>query len=65
MAMCVNGTSECTGCMKCQEDDKPVGHCVNGHAIYPGDTYYKIDDQIYCEECIYDAKHFAESYTEL
>lgn len=61
MAICVNGARECTGCMMCQDDEKPVGHCVNGHAIYPGDKYFRIGGEIYCEECVDDALFYAES----
>lgn len=53
MAMvCIDGVSECTGCMQCYEAPKPVKWCCEcGRAIYELDTYYDIFEDIYCEDC--------------
>ena len=34
-----------------------------GESIYEGDTYYDINDDVWCEECILDARKEAESET--
>lgn len=33
------------------------GYCyLCGCKIYEGDTYYRLDDMDFCEECIWDAR---------
>lgn len=61
MAMiCVNGSRECTGCMACQSEPTPVGHCVTcKEPIYGPDDYYEIDGDLIHDDCLTDwAKQF-------
>lgn len=54
MAMkCINGVSECCGCMSCQEYNEHILRCddCNGEICY-GDDYYDIDDHVICSDCI-------------
>ena len=38
-----------------------AGHCVNcGREIYVGDEVYKIDNDMWCEDCISDCHYTAE-----
>ncbi len=39
------------------EPDKVIGMCYLCKVkIFEGDTYYKLDDMEFCEECISDAR---------
>ena len=58
----------CQECMRtpchprCPNADIPVlYHCENCDCeIFEGDTIYKIDGAVYCEDCIYEFKTYAE-----
>lgn len=55
--MCVNGGNhECDGCGECRKrHGKPEYYCVVCEdGIYEGDTYYEIDGDTVCEECVDD-----------
>lgn len=42
-------------------DPVPVCECDHcGKDIYEGDTIYKINDEVWCEECTDDARTYAE-----
>ena len=43
-------------------EEKAVKVCTGcGGDIYVGDTYYSIDCEPYCEDCINDSKRIAEA----
>ncbi len=50
--LCISGCSECTGCMQCQDDPKPIMYDELEEPIYAGDTYYDIDGMILTEESL-------------
>jgi hypothetical protein len=54
MAMvCHTGRKECGGCMACQDCDPPKYTCDGcKEGIYEGDSYYLIEDETLCSDCI-------------
>lgn len=41
-------------------DEKPVYICYNcGGEIYEGETYYSVDENIYCKSCMIDFRFTA------
>ena len=56
MAMsCIHG-GECCGCMDCRPESHPItcSHC--GGSIYPGEGYYALEGEIWCENCIDESR---------
>lgn len=51
---CISGGKECTGCMRCQEDEKTYKCPICGHEIGGGDDLFisKDGDVIGCDECV-------------
>jgi hypothetical protein len=43
-----------------RDEAKPVHICKHGCEIYEGETYYEIDGNIYCENCIEESRKEAE-----
>lgn len=42
------------------KDTMPVHICKHGCEIYEGETYYEIDGNIYCEDCVKKGEKEAE-----
>ncbi len=50
--LCVRGSGECSGCMKCQKQ-KAVYECdCCGEEIYENEKYYQVDDKRFCINCV-------------
>lgn len=43
-----------------RDEAKPVHICKHGCEIYEGETYYEIDGNIYCEDCVKEGEKEAE-----
>lgn len=55
MAMvCINGVSECEGCMKCYKENQ-IGNCEQcSEPIFEGETYFDFDGELVHEGCLKD-----------
>lgn len=59
--ICKSGGKECSGCGQCMEEETARVYCDKcGSAIYCGETYYRINGQALCEECIEEYREVCE-----
>lgn len=51
---CINGGSECTGCLRCEPKSKIVGYCAYcKEAIYDWEDHYEMEgDVLLHDDCL-------------
>ena len=50
--LCARGAKECSGCMKCREQEAAYECDCCGEEIYEDEEYYQVDDKRFCISCV-------------